>query len=148
VAGTPWLTVVGDNDRMYLGKERRDRTVALVLAAALVGVAVLGLVVTISSNGSATAGTEGSPYGAAPSQAPIASRATQAPAPPLGQVVHQHGDQPPIDPAGVVIGHPWRLVGTLIGVLLLFGCGILIAHEQRRRAEGGGPSDGPGEWIS
>ncbi len=133
---------------MYLGKERRDRTVALVLAAALVGVAVLGLVVTIASTGTGATTPEGSPYGAAPSPAPSASRGAEVTAAPPVEVVNQHGDHPPLDPTGVTIGHPWRLVGTLVGVLLLFGGGILIAHEQRRRAEGGGPSDGPGEWIS
>ncbi len=139
-----WVTMAG----MYLGKERRDRTVALVLAAALVGAAVLGLLVTVASGGAGASGAQGTPYAAPTPSAADAPAADDAATvvPPVGQEVHAHGDLPPVDPGDG--GHPWRLVGTLVGVVLLFGCGILVAREQQRRAEDGGASGGPGEWIS
>lgn len=56
---------MGDNDRVYTGKERRNRVVALVLAAVLLGSAVLALLATLQ------AGTAGA--AALPSHATLVS---------------------------------------------------------------------------
>ncbi|MDQ2757759.1 MAG: hypothetical protein M3Y71_14565 [Actinomycetota bacterium] len=133
---------------MYLGKQRRDRTVALVLAAALVGVAVLGLLVTLASAGAGASSVDGAAYGPSAPLTPSTSTAVDPVTPSFGSEAYSRGDQPPLDPQDGGTEYVWRLVGTLVGVVLLFGCGILITREQRRRAEDDGSSDGPGEWIS
>ena len=120
---------MSDNLRMYLGNERRNRLVALGLAAVLVAGVVLALLATVAAAKPAVVGV------IAPGERPAASgvggsvSGSSSNAPPAGH--HDAVDSTQL--ASVTTGHPERLVGVVMGVALLLTCGVMVVHEQRRR---------------
>ncbi|MEO7061777.1 MAG: hypothetical protein ABI083_18830 [Lapillicoccus sp.] len=107
---------------MYLGNERRNRVVALGLAAVLLAGVVLALLATVAAAATVTEGMAATPVPAA----------TAAPTP-----GHPAGHDDPVDPAELTVaggaGHAGRLLGLVAGVGLLLGCAVMVVHEQRRR---------------